>query len=164
MEKDLSGRNFRHQRILAALDLAMGNPETVHPSAKRCFDPSSEEWDKYAGLDMFQVVRKGQLHVHSFTCFKKGCTCRFRFPRRRWNRTHVTAEHYIRTARNHPWVNPYSRWIMYILRSNHDLRFIGTGPAAYASIMYCVQYASKAPKEVLKMWKGLMSSLASRDC
>lgn len=93
-----------------------------HPASKRSFMPGTPEFSKFADLDLWNVLTNGQLHEHTFTCFKRGPTCRFSFPRKRWEETHLSDDSVIHMARNHPWVNPFNRWIALALRSNHDLR------------------------------------------
>lgn len=152
-------------QTIEALDLQFC-PVKQHPAAKRGFvkqDLKNDDinWDTLTDADLFEVLYKASIHVHSHTCWKKGLNrCRFHFPRKRWSVTHFSAAGDLHIARNHPWLNAYNKWIALKTRANHDIRVIGTGPSAYKSIKYCELYASKSPDEMLKVWKTLDEALS----
>lgn len=145
---------------LAAHDATYSSTR-VNESAKRSFTPGSDESARFGNVDLYQLVVGSQLHQHTATCFKKGEYCRFQFPRRRFAETHFSEEgFFLRLARNHPWINSYNPHIMHLLRSNHDLRILGTGKDAFLSIQYVIKYASKQPLPACNVWATIAEFLA----
>lgn len=45
--------------------------------------------------------------------------------------------------RLHPWINNYNDVVLFLLKSNMDIKFIGSGPAAKALIYYVTDYITK---------------------
>ena len=69
-------------------------------------------------------------------------------------------EGHVRLSCNHPFLNAYNPTIMLATRSNHDVRLIGTGPAAVRSIKYVENYATKGEIQANGMWKEIVDMLA----
>ena len=51
-------------------------------------------------------------------------------------------------CRLHPWINNYNDMILFLLQSNMDIKFIGSGPAAKALIYYIIDYITKSDIQI----------------
>jgi hypothetical protein len=115
--------------------------ENLNPPEK--MDVSSVEFDKLVSLLATQVnIHKSS---HTSSCRKFGAKeCRFNFPREI-----VAASFFneqtgsILSHRNHKWLNPYNKILMFLLRCNHDIQLLTTSADALALIYYITDYATK---------------------
>lgn len=110
------------------------------------------------GSDLYELVKKCQVHHHTDTCNKNdpNVVCRFGFPRRESNVTKIigtTSDEFVRNngrtcvlkrTRQERWVNNYNPTILELWEGNMDIQPCGTNEAvAY----YVAKYLGKAEPE-----------------
>ncbi|OXA51126.1 ATP-dependent DNA helicase PIF1 [Folsomia candida] len=102
------------------------------------------------------LVRRYQTHKNTPTCFKKGSTCRFGFPRPVMAETSLTLDEDSRTRgrgiilrRNEDemWINNYHPKLLWLLRCNMDIQPV-LGVAAVA--LYIAKYIGKNEPETFR--------------
>ncbi|KZV59138.1 hypothetical protein PENSPDRAFT_595961, partial [Peniophora sp. CONT] len=60
--------------------------------------------------------------------------------------------------RLHPWINNFNDVVLFLLQSNMDIKYIGSGPAAKALVYYITDYITKG---TLPMHVGLSAVIAA---
>ncbi|KAF8177146.1 hypothetical protein K438DRAFT_1606696, partial [Mycena galopus ATCC 62051] len=96
---------------------------------------------------------KSNWHVHRATCFKylkaneprNDTTCRMRVNGEVHAHTHLDPQtDSIILRRLHPRINCYNRLIIFLLRCNMDVKYVGSGEAAKALVHYVTDYVTKS--------------------
>jgi hypothetical protein len=99
------------------------------------------------------LATKSNWHVHRETCWKylkpgeprNDKTCRMRITGEVNPLTHVEPEtESIILRRLHPRINNYNQLVIFLLRCNMDIKYIGSGEAAKALIHYVTDYVTKS--------------------
>ncbi|KAK7038370.1 hypothetical protein R3P38DRAFT_2417563, partial [Favolaschia claudopus] len=99
------------------------------------------------------LVIKSNWHVHKPTCWKylkvgqphNDSTCRMRIDGSVHPVTHLDPEtESIILRRLHPRINNFNQLVMFLLRCNMDIKYIGSGEAAKALIYYVTDYITKS--------------------
>ncbi|KAJ7887527.1 hypothetical protein B0H14DRAFT_2337624, partial [Mycena olivaceomarginata] len=99
------------------------------------------------------LATKSNWHVHRETCWKylkpgeprNDKTCRMRITGEVNPLTHVDPEtESIILRRLHPRINNYNQLVIFLLRCNMDIKYIGSGEAAKALIHYVTDYVTKS--------------------
>lgn len=108
-------------------------------------------WNEVRG-DLRQLLNEYSWHVHQSTCWKylrrcqekKDSNCRMGMDGVMHMKTFLDPETgSIVLRRRHPMIAPYSDVVVYLLRCNMDIKFIGSGHAARAFIYYVTDYITK---------------------
>ncbi|PPQ80410.1 hypothetical protein CVT26_004432 [Gymnopilus dilepis] len=134
-------------------DLGEPHPGSVGgPSLTRGNHVSLEQfWVEYKE-HVIRLINEYNWHEHTATCFKyvrKGedkndKTCRMRMDGITYPTSTVDQENgYLQLRRLHPWVASYSDLVMFLMKCNVNLQFIGSGDAARAFIYYVTGYVTK---------------------
>ncbi|KZT55184.1 hypothetical protein CALCODRAFT_406669, partial [Calocera cornea HHB12733] len=114
--------------------------------------PRSEFWRAY-NEHVSALVQECNWHEHKATCFsrlkkteKRGDeTCRMGIDGTTRAKTSVDGESgSILLKRLHPRINEYNDVMMFLLKCNMDIQFIGSGEGAKAAIYYITDYITKA--------------------
>ncbi|KAJ7720619.1 hypothetical protein B0H16DRAFT_1335995, partial [Mycena metata] len=99
-----------------------------------------------------ELVKLSNWHVHKETCWKllkngeprNDSTCRMRVDGSVNPFTHLDPEtESIVLKRLHPRINNYNELVIFLLRCNMDLKYVGSGEAAKALIYYITDYITK---------------------
>ncbi|KAI0078109.1 hypothetical protein K474DRAFT_1574994, partial [Panus rudis PR-1116 ss-1] len=100
------------------------------------------------------IVAKFNWHTHTPTCWKylrKGeakvdSNCRMRIDGTTHPETTVdTDTGSITLRRLHPWIANYNNLVIFLLQSNMDIKYIGSGDGAKALLYYITDYITKPP-------------------
>ncbi|KAI0317656.1 hypothetical protein OF83DRAFT_1042019, partial [Amylostereum chailletii] len=106
-------------------------------------------------------------HEHRDTCWKylkpgeprDDAHCRMRVDGSTRSFTELDEETgSILLRRLHPWINNFNDVVLFLLQSNMDIKFIGSGPAAKALVYYITDYITKSG---LSLYHGLQAILAA---
>ena len=92
------------------------------------------------------LVRKCDWHVHNDTCFKHlhsgvphtGRNCHMHINGKTQLQTELDAE--TQSIQLHPWINNFNDTVLFLIESNMDIKYVGSGPAAKALIYYIMDY------------------------
>ena len=103
--------------------------------------------------DLYELVMKCQIHLHTITCKKNNTTCRFSFPRQECAKTKIVAHSsvdFIRSGgricllkrrKKDIWINNYNPILLKMWKGNMDIQPCGSNEAiAY----YIGKYLSKS--------------------
>jgi hypothetical protein len=102
-------------------------------------DMSDEEFEIALRQTVEELAIKSNWHVHKSTCWKylkpgeprNDSTCRMRITGEVNPLTHLDAEtESILLRRLHPHINNFNQLVMFLLRCNMDIKYIGSGEAA----------------------------------
>ncbi|ODO08832.1 hypothetical protein L198_00565 [Cryptococcus wingfieldii CBS 7118] len=126
---------------------------------------SEEDWQRVR-QDVMEVLECGQLHDHSFTCFKHlpklrraqklgDADCRFKFPKEEVLHTHFNDDGTIDVQRTHPKLNMYNLIMVGAFRCNMDIKFVGSGMMAMAAVYYISNYISKVALDTPTMFAAI---------
>ncbi|ODO06016.1 hypothetical protein L198_01242 [Cryptococcus wingfieldii CBS 7118] len=126
---------------------------------------SEEDWQRVR-QDVVEVLECGQLHDHSFTCFKHlpklrraqklgDADCRFKFPKEEVLHTHFNDDGTIDVQRTHPKLNMYNLIMVAAFRCNMDIKFVGSGMMAMAAVYYISNYISKVALDTPTMFGAI---------
>lgn len=146
-------------------DCRIEQPPNVHHLDREHF------WHEF---EMFvtRLAVKCNWHVHSDTCFKqlKGNEprsdghCRMRMNGKTWPHTQLDDETLsIQFRRLHPWINNFNDIILFLLQSNMDIKYIGSGPAAKALVYYITKSDLKIHAGVQTLGAALNSHAVKFD-
>ncbi|PPQ74557.1 hypothetical protein CVT26_007815 [Gymnopilus dilepis] len=134
-------------------DLGEPHPGSVGgPSLTNGGHNSEEEFWREYKEHVIRLVNEYNWHEHTATCFKyvrKGevkndKTCRMRMDGIIHQETTIAQDNgYIQLRRLHPWVASYSDLVIFLMKCNVNLQFIGSGDAARAFIYYVTDYLTK---------------------
>ncbi|KAJ7086496.1 hypothetical protein C8R44DRAFT_650865, partial [Mycena epipterygia] len=100
-----------------------------------------------------ELVIKSNWHVHKNTCWKylkpgeqhNDSTCRMRITGEVNPLTKLDEDtESIILRRLHPRINNYNQFVMFLLRCNMDIKYIGSGEAAKALVYYVTDYITKS--------------------
>ncbi|KAF8143075.1 hypothetical protein K438DRAFT_2110948, partial [Mycena galopus ATCC 62051] len=114
---------------------------------------SEEEFLQAFNNTVEDLAIKSNWHVHRATCFKylkageprNDTTCRMRINGEVHAHTHVDPDtESIILHRLHPCINCYNRLIIFLLRCNMDIKYVGSGEAAKALVHYVTDYVTKS--------------------
>ncbi|KAJ7750565.1 hypothetical protein B0H16DRAFT_1318652, partial [Mycena metata] len=136
------------------------NPGTIPaPLLSQYWNPVTFHRDYVEYVDALLV--QFNWHVHLSTCWKylkRGEPktdehCRMGMNGETQSSTVVDSDTYaIHLRRLHPWIANYNDLVMFLLKCNMDIKFIGSGEAAKAFLYYVTDYITKA---VLPVHAGL---------
>ena len=110
--------------------------------------------------DIYDIVKKFQLHRHTGTCKRNETFCRFGFPRKSCTETKIVAhssEEFIRSggricilkrSLNSQWVNNYHPTLLKIWEGNMDIQPCGSNEAI---AFYIAKYISKSEPNILNL-------------
>ncbi|OXA59862.1 hypothetical protein Fcan01_06060 [Folsomia candida] len=108
------------------------------------------------GSKMVEIIRRYQTHKNTPTCFKKGESCRFGFPRAAVSTTCLAPDEdsrsrgrgvILRRTEAEVWINNYHPKLLSLLRCNMDIQPV-IGVAAVA--LYIAKYIGKNESETLR--------------
>ncbi|CAG9773736.1 unnamed protein product [Ceutorhynchus assimilis] len=134
---EFQNRGSPHLHMLTWID---GHPSFDTEEGLRILDQVCKCEMPPQNSDLYELVKKYQVHRHSHTCYKKDdtSTCRFGFPRAACDETRIVAhssEEFIRNGgrmcllKRRPeekWVNNYSATLLKIWQGNHDIQPCGS--------------------------------------
>ncbi|OJT09408.1 hypothetical protein TRAPUB_14111 [Trametes pubescens] len=137
--------------------------ETHNPHPGNVPGPSVEDFEDMdtfkAAFEAFvtDVVKEYNWHEHTATCFKylkgaiptdpeqRDALCRMRMDGSTCEKTSLDDESGgILLRRLHPRIASYNDLIIFLIQSNMDIKFIGSGEAAKALLYYVTDYITKA--------------------
>ncbi|KAJ7093627.1 hypothetical protein C8R43DRAFT_860138, partial [Mycena crocata] len=114
---------------------------------------TSEHFDRdYAGF-VDGLLREYNWHMHQSACWKylkrgepmSSANCRMGMTGETRPVTVVDPETFaISLRRRHPWIANYNDLVMFLLKCNMDLKFVGSGEAAKTFVYYITDYISKS--------------------
>ncbi|KAF8136456.1 hypothetical protein EV363DRAFT_1126909, partial [Boletus edulis] len=114
-----------------------------------------------------RLAIKCNWHIHNDTCFKhlksgeprSDNNCRMRINGSTRAITELDEEtKSILLRRLHPWINNFNAVVLFLLQSNMDIKYIGSGPAAKALVYYVTDYITKSD---LKIHSGIQTLQAA---
>ncbi|KAJ7369210.1 hypothetical protein DFH08DRAFT_678035, partial [Mycena albidolilacea] len=126
------------------------------PRVHKKLDVTDIEEDEFAAAMLATVEElaiKSNWHVHRETCWKylkpgeprNDKTCRMRINGDVNPLTHMELDfESIILCRLHPRINNYNQLVMFLLRCNMDIKYIGSGEGAKALIHYVTDYVTKS--------------------
>ncbi len=110
---------------------------------RKPLDPDSPDFAVNLNNEIHELVKYCNLHKHCATCRKYGRNdCRFDFPRKLVKES-IVRNGEIMLQRLEPWVNNFNEICLVCLRSNMDIKFLGSGKDCKATIFYCTDYQTK---------------------
>lgn len=121
---------------------------TIHPCIRErpALDLESDVYLNY----MIDLVNECQYHTHGPTCIKgrkarlpTDDNCRMRIDGSTSQETVVGLEGII-LKRLHPRINDYNETVLYCLRCNMDISYVGSGDMAAAVVYYITNYVTKS--------------------
>ncbi|KZV75924.1 hypothetical protein PENSPDRAFT_570654, partial [Peniophora sp. CONT] len=136
------------------------NPSTMTAAEREDFE---ERFQRFV-TDLACVYN---WHTHHHTCWKylkpgqskTDANCRMRMSGKTQPFTEIDEETgSILLRRLHPWINNFNDVVLFLLQSNMDIKYIGSGPAAKALVYYITDYITKG---TLPMHVGLSAVIAS---
>ncbi|KAF8122488.1 hypothetical protein EV363DRAFT_1182651 [Boletus edulis] len=104
-------------------------------------------------LFVHRLAIRCNWHVHNDTCYKhlrpgeprSDGNCRMRINGDTRAHTALDDETMsIQLRRLHPWINNYNDVLLFLLQSNMDIKYVGSGPAAKALVYYITDYITKS--------------------
>jgi hypothetical protein len=114
---------------------------------------SPEEFNDVYNSNVRRLVQEFNWHEHRETCWKHllpgeprdDSTCRMRINGSTNPKTFVNKESgSIILKRLHPRISNYNELLTFLIRSNTDIKYIGSGEAAKALVFYITDYITKA--------------------
>ena len=104
--------------------------------------PSAESFLIDMGTDLcIACATPTQLHEHTFSCFKKGKTCRYRKPEPTFMNSHYDLESgKINLQKLNPMVNNFNPWLTLFTKSNTDVSYLQYGTSTLAVTYYITNY------------------------
>jgi len=133
-------------------DLGNPHPGTQIPRQLRTYHSNLDTfWTDYRG-DLTLLLNEYSWHIHQATCWKylkrkqerTDANCRMGMDGITHLETHLDPETAsIVVRRHHPMIAPYSDVVVYLMRCNMDIKFIGSGDAAKAFVYYVTDYITK---------------------
>ncbi|ODN98343.1 hypothetical protein L198_03587 [Cryptococcus wingfieldii CBS 7118] len=116
-------------------------------------DMSEEDWQRVR-QDVLEVLECGQLHDHSFTCFKHLPKLR-RAQKEEVLQTHFNDDGTIDIKRTHPKLNMYNLILVAAFCCNMDIKFVGSGMMGMAAVYYISNYISKVALDTPTMFAAI---------
>ncbi|KAF8447512.1 hypothetical protein L210DRAFT_3321898, partial [Boletus edulis BED1] len=116
---------------------------------------------------VYHLAIKCNWHDHNDTCFKhlkhneprSDNNCRMRINGSTRGITELDDDtKSILLRRLHPWINNFNDVVLFLLQSNMDIKYIGSGPAAKALVYYITDYITKSD---LKIHSGIQTLQAA---
>ncbi|KAJ7868204.1 hypothetical protein B0H14DRAFT_3585846, partial [Mycena olivaceomarginata] len=116
-------------------------------------DMEEDEFAEAMLATVEELVIKSNWHVHRETCWKylkpgeprTDKSCRMRIDGNVNPLTHIEPEsESIILRRLHPRINNYNQLVIFLLRCNMDIKYIGSGEGAKALIHYVTDYVTKS--------------------
>ncbi|KAJ7157048.1 hypothetical protein C8R43DRAFT_833110, partial [Mycena crocata] len=126
------------------------NPGTI-PAPKLSLSGTSFSRDYVAFVD--SLLREYNWHMHQTSCWKylkrgqpmSNANCRMGMTGETCPRTIVDPETFaITLRRHHPWIANYNDVVMFLLKCNMDIKFVGSGEAAKTFVYYITDYITKS--------------------
>ncbi|KAJ7840460.1 hypothetical protein B0H13DRAFT_1510811, partial [Mycena leptocephala] len=114
---------------------------------------TDQEFETAFRATVEELVIKSNWHVHKATCWKylkpgeprNDMTCRMRITGEVNPLTHLDPEtESIMLRRLHPRINNFNQLVMFLLRCNMDIKYVGSGEAAKALVYYVTDYITKS--------------------
>lgn len=113
-------------------------------------------------LARIALLTQDHNHRHVPSCFKSSLAaktgeCRYSFPRKAIERTHVDEKNclHVERAEHNEYINPYNDVMALALCTNHDIRpLVGSGTTD--ALYYCMKYVTKVHIEVNDLERVLM--------
>ncbi|KAF8426464.1 hypothetical protein L210DRAFT_961723 [Boletus edulis BED1] len=136
-------------------------PGTTEPVAYTAMAPTEDEDANDCRVERPPGREFNFCHVHTDACFKNlkaggprsDGNCRMRINGKTLPHTQLDGDTLsIQLRRLRPWINSYNGIILFLLQSNVDVKFIGSGPGAKA-LAYCI--ADCITKSDLKTHAGI---------
>ncbi|VDC05031.1 unnamed protein product [Peniophora sp. CBMAI 1063] len=136
------------------------NPETMSSEERALFEERFQDF-------VHDLACAFNWHKHRATCWKKlkpgqektDANCRMRIDGHTTPFTELDEETgAILLRRLHPWINNFNDVVLFLLRSNMDVKYIGSGQVAKALVYYITDYISKG---TLPMHVGLAAVIAA---
>ena len=120
------------------------NPTPGHRVFQPLLPPDHPYFHEAMAVDVYDLANSRQMHSvnHTPTCFKYSTKktktgCRFHFPRALAPITSFDpATGVIQLRRDHEWLNGFNKWILMVVRSNHDCQFLLSKHHVLAVIHY----------------------------
>ncbi|KAF8125569.1 hypothetical protein EV363DRAFT_1098218, partial [Boletus edulis] len=113
-------------------------------------------WKEFQAFVTWLTI-KCNWHVHTDTCFKHlkqgeprtNANCRMCLNGETRAQTVLDDETLsIQLHRLHPWINNFNDVILFILQSNMDIKYIGSGPGVKALVYYIMDYITKSDLKI----------------
>lgn len=148
--KSCKGPKLREKHTL------VGNPHPGSIATPKIISYKGENgmlqfWRDYVG-QVNLLLHTYNWHNHSFTCWKylhrngkkSDANCRMRINGDINEQTIIDpGSGVINLRRLHPWIAPYTDLVLYLLKCNMDIKFVGSGEAAKAFLFYVTDYITK---------------------
>ncbi|KAJ8481663.1 hypothetical protein ONZ51_g5834 [Trametes cubensis] len=152
---------------------------SAHPGAVETPSPSSfsrsDEFEMVYEASVTELVQEFNWHEHNATCFKyvpngtvptstahRNALCRMRIDGSTCAQTHLDEESgAVILRRLHPRIASYNDLVVYLMRCNMDIKFIGSGEAAKALLYYITDYITK-PSLPIHVGLGALSYAIQR--
>lgn len=149
-----TGRSTDHEVVPPEdVEFVKRPPGEPHPCTLRCPHPNDPEFEEEWKHQRIWLILDCNYHIHSQTCWKYLKTgepkdnehCRMRIDGTTREMTVIDPETgSILLQRFHPFINNWNEVISMLVRSNMDIKFIGSGKGAKALIYYVTDYITKA--------------------
>lgn len=103
------------------------------------------------------LATKCNWHIHNNTCYKhlhkheirSNSNCRMRIDGSTRDHTDIDDETLsIRLRHLHLWINNYNDVVLFLIQSNMDIKYVGSGPAAKALVYYVTDYITKSSLKI----------------
>ncbi|KZO91132.1 hypothetical protein CALVIDRAFT_489496, partial [Calocera viscosa TUFC12733] len=127
------------------------DPRSTPGPQVRDYRHVAEFWDAFR-LHVSALVERCNWHEHKMTCWKhlkrgeepSDEKCRMRIDGSTRSCTDIDPETgSIRLRRLHPRINEYNPVIMFLLKCNMDIQYVGSGEEAKAALFYITDYITK---------------------
>ncbi|KAJ8502956.1 hypothetical protein ONZ45_g11279 [Pleurotus djamor] len=134
--------------------------DDVHPSALRTVYPRLSTCPSSRTKDFHNVVKVCQHHKHSHTCYKycvgsvRDCRFGLGVERERANSS-IDEDGVVLLRCQEGLVNDYNPTILEATRCNMDIKFIGSGAAAKATLYYITDYITKPDEKSYTSYAAL---------
>jgi hypothetical protein len=157
-----NGPLLQPRREYRGTDVRFEKPIQLKDLPKKDFDIAYKDQIK-------QIVMEYNWHEHRETCWKHlhpgeprdDTTCRMRMNGSTNPTTYVDEQTgSIVLRRLHPRISNYNELITFLLRSNNDIKYIGSGEAAKALVYYVTDYVTKSE---LPLHAGLAAIQAAME-
>ncbi|KAI0710264.1 hypothetical protein C8Q76DRAFT_579998, partial [Earliella scabrosa] len=127
------------------------NPHPAVVPAPRISEMSPAAFDREYEWFVNELVKEFQWHEHTGTCWKylrrgqpkDNAHCRMRMDGSTRESTVFREDGPLEVRRYHPWIANYNDLIIFLLKSNMDIKHIGPGQDAEALIFYLTDYVTK---------------------
>ncbi|KAH6899545.1 hypothetical protein BKA70DRAFT_1046900, partial [Coprinopsis sp. MPI-PUGE-AT-0042] len=158
MQGDFQGRDSRWQVEKAfskRLERELTGGGGPHPGSTKgpsiCRSQGNTFWKDYEGY-LNSLLVEYNIHEHTSTCWKylkrgeprTDANCRVGIDGKTQDMTTIdNATGEIKVKKTHPRMTHYTALVMFLLKCNIDVRFIGSGRAANAYMYYITDYVTK---------------------